>query len=307
MKSWLRLAIAVVVLVVVIGFLYWPQKAKPAAAARALVTVTSDQVQRVAIQQPGQPEVDATRSGSDWKLDQPYAFAADAASMASLINSLGNITDAQPVGDASSNLAGFGLDKPATVELGLSDGKAHTFAFGGSTPTGGNVYLRVDNGPIEMAPSYVKDNALKAGFDLQDKSILHFPSGQVTALDITTGGKTAHLVKTGNDWPKAQSDSITSLLDALNDGQMTSMADVTGKDAAKDGLAAPTAVVTVNWAGGSAKLEVGAKKGAAEYYARNSATPAIFAFSDYLMDDITAVTAPKASPAVTGVAPQGKD
>lgn len=300
MKSWLRLAIAVVVLAVVIGFLYWPPKAKPAAAAKALVTVTSDQVQRVAIEQPGQPAVEATRSGSDWKLDQPYSFAADSATLASLINSLGNITDAQAVGDSKPNLASFGLDQPATVELGLADGKSHTFAFGATSPTGGNVYLRVDNGPIEMVPSYVKEDALKSGFDLQDKAILHFPSGQVTSLDITNGGKTVHLAKTGSDWPKAQKDSITSLLDALNDGQMTSMADVTGKDAAKDGLAKPTAVVTVSWAGGSAKLEVGAKKGAAEYYARNSATPAVFTFSDYLMDDITAVTTPKAAMKVAG-------
>lgn len=299
MKSFLRLAIAVVVLVVVIGFLYWPQKAKPAAAAKALVTVTSDQVQRVAIQQPGQPAVEATRSGSDWKLEQPYSFAADAASLASLINSLGNITDAQQVGDASSQLASFGLDKPATVELGLASGKTMDFAFGGMSPAGGNVYLRVDNGPVEMVPSYVKEDSLKAGFDLQDKAVLHFPSGQVTGLDIVSGGKTTHLEKSGGDWPQAQKDSITSLLDALNDGQMTAMADVTGKDAAQDGLAKPTAVVTVSWAGGSAKLEVGAKKGAAEYYARNSATPAIFTFSDYLMDDITAVTTPKVQPTVT--------
>src|SRR6185312_2803503 len=73
MKSAWRLIVAVVVLAVVIGVLYWPRKPAAVAAAKPLVAVNAASVERIAITQPDQPEVVLTKSGSDWKLDQPYA------------------------------------------------------------------------------------------------------------------------------------------------------------------------------------------------------------------------------------------
>lgn len=294
MKSWLRLAIAVVILAVVVGVLFWPQKAKPAAAAAPLVKVDDSAVQRIAITQPGQPDVVLSKAGSDWKLDQPYAFAADGPTVSSLLDALGNITGAEEVG-ASANAAAFGLNQPSTVQLGMSDGKTLDFEFGSDTPTGGNSYLRLGaNGPVKMVTSDVKTNAIKTAFLLQDKSILKFPSGQLTAIDVTDHGKKLHLDYANNAWPKDEATNVQSLLDALQDGQMTAMPDPTGKDAAKDGLDHPVTTLKLTWSGGSAELDLGNKQGAAEYFARSSSSPAIFTFSDYLYTDITnLITPPK--------------
>ncbi|HWG38727.1 MAG TPA: DUF4340 domain-containing protein [Terriglobales bacterium] len=298
MKSAWRLLVAVVILAVVIGVLYWPRKPETVAAAKPLVAVTSSAVQRISITQPDQPEVVLTKAGSDWKLDQPYAFAADSATVSSLLNSLGNITGAEDVG-SGSNAAAFGLDKPSTVALGLSDGRTLAFEFGSDTPTGGNSYLRLgDGGAVKMVPSDVKQNAVKTAFSLQDKSIVHFPSGQLTALDVTNAGKKAHFDKGKDGWPKDQQSNIQSLLDALQDGQMTAMPDPAGKATAADGLDHPSSSLTLTWNGGTVKLDLGAKKGAAEYYARNSSGPAIFTLSDYLQTDVANLVAP-AKPALT--------
>lgn len=299
MKPWLRLLIAVLVLAAVVGVLYWPHKPAATVTAAPLVKVNANDVRAITITQPGQPTAELTKAGSDWKLTQPYAYAADGAAVSSLLDSLGNITTAQDVGSAT-NLAAFGLDHPSTVTLGLADGKSLEFDFGADTPTGGNTYLRLGAaGPIKMAPSEVKSAALKSAFLLQDKAILHFPSGQLTALDASAGGKKVHLDRTKDTWPKDQQSNVQSLLDALADGQMTAMVTATpnpaGKDAAADGLAHPTSTLTLTWNGGSATLEIGAKKGAAEYFARNSAGPSIFTLSDYLVTDIAnLVTPPKA-------------
>ncbi|MGH9393104.1 MAG: DUF4340 domain-containing protein [Terriglobales bacterium] len=294
--------LAVVVLAVVVGILYWPRKPAAVAAAKPLVAVSAAAVQRIAITQPGQPEVVLTKAGSDWKLDQPYAFAADAASVSSLLNALGNITGAQDVG-SSSNAAAFGLDQPSTVALGLSDGKTMSFEFGADTPTGGNSYLRLgDAGAVKMVPSDVKQNAIKTAFLLQDKSIVHFPSGQLTAIEVTDHGKKARFDKGKDGWPKDQQSNIQSLTDALQDGQMTAMPDPAGKAAAADGLDHPVSSLVLTWNGGSARLDLGAKKGAAEYYARNSGGPAIFTLSDYLATDISNLITP-AKPALS-VAPK---
>ncbi|MGH9412999.1 MAG: DUF4340 domain-containing protein [Terriglobales bacterium] len=316
MKSWWRLVVAVVVLIVVVAVLDWPHQAKPAAAAaKPLVSLTASDVQRIAIQQPGQPEVVLTKTGNDWKLDQPYSFAADTTAVSSLINTLDDITGASKVADATPQikLASFGLDpaaktaQPSTVAFGLASGKTITFVFGSDTPTGGNTYFRVgDTGAIEMASSYVKTDSLKSAFDLQDKQVLHFPSGQITALTIKTKSKSLQFAKNSgqskNAWPKAQSSNISSLIDSLDDAQMNALpapsAAAADKLAAKDGLLHPAYAVTLLWQGGKETLDIGAKTGAAQYYARNSETPAVFTLSDYLITDITNLTSPAQAPAV---------
>ncbi|MGH9480987.1 MAG: DUF4340 domain-containing protein [Terriglobales bacterium] len=292
MKSSVRMLIAVVILVAIVVVLRWPQKAKPVAAEAPLVKLDSAQVQRIAITQPGQPPVVVAKSGGEWKLEQPYPYAADAGSVSSLLDSLAGITGAEDVG-SSANAATFGLDTPATVELGLANGKTVDFEFGADTPTGGNSYLRLGStGPIKMVSSEVKSSAIKSAFLLQDKAILHYPAGQVTAIDASNNGKKLHLDYVKGAWPADQQSNVQSLLDALQDGQMTAMADATGKQAAADGLAKPATTLTLTWSGGSATLELGNKKGAAEYYARNSSGPAIFTLSDYLDTDITNLISP---------------
>lgn len=164
MKSSLRLLIAVIILVAVVAVLKWPEKTKPVAAAVPLVKVDAGEVERIAITQPGQPQVVLTKSGTDWKLEQPYAYPADASSVSSLLDSLGDITGAEDVG-SSANAATFGLDKPSTVELGMSDGKTLDFEFGADSPTGGNSYMRLgSSGPVKMVTSDVKSNAIKSAF-----------------------------------------------------------------------------------------------------------------------------------------------
>ncbi|MGH9467743.1 MAG: DUF4340 domain-containing protein [Terriglobales bacterium] len=310
MKSWWRLIAAVVVLIVIVVVLNVHHKT-PTVVSKPLVTLTESQVNRIAIQQPGQPEVVLTKLGANWTLDQPYHFAAESSSVSSLLDSLSDITGAQKVATVtpSVKLAAFGLDTsvksggPSTVSLGLTTGKTITFEFGSDTPTGGNTYLRLGGaGPVEMASDYVKTNALQSAFAMQDKTALHFPSGQITAITIAQHGKTLHFAKSKNAWPKAQVSSINSLLDSLSDAQMDSMvaptAAAAAHQAAAAGLAHPNASVTLTWLGGKATLDIGAKTGAAEYFARNSSGPAIFKISDYLITDVNNLTTPAPAPSV---------
>lgn len=298
MKPAYRLLVAILVLVAIVGFLNWPKKAAPVAAAPALVKFNSTDVRSLGIEQPGQPPVSLSKAGADWSLTQPYAYAADGPSVSSLLDSLADITGAQDVGTVKDPAA-FGLDHPSVVTLGLANGHSLEFDFGSDTPTGGNSYLRLGaSGPVKIVSSDIKNNALKTAFLLQDKAIVHYPAGQLTSLDVISGRQHAHFDRTDNAWPKDQQTNIQSLLDALQDGQMTAMPDATGKDAAANGLARPAITVNLVWKGGAAQLDIGAKKGAAEYYARNSASPAVFTLSDYLVTDINALFTPP--PSVSG-------
>lgn len=302
MKPWIRLVIAVVVLAVVAGVLFWPHKpAAPAPSAVPLIKVDNAQVQQVTITQPGQPTIQVERSGnSTWKMTQPYAYAADGAAVTSLLDTLGNITSTQKIGPAD-NLATFGLDHPSTIELTRSSGSPLDFQFGATTPMGQSFYLRIGSGPVEMADGTVRDSVLRNAFALQDKTILYFPEDQVTAIDVTQGGKTLHLDKVKDAWPAAQKDNVQALLDALSGAQMAAMIDPAGKVTPAMHLTPPAVTLKLTWTGGtsavSGQIEVGGKQDDSNDYARTSVSPAIFSISTYLVDDMTKLLAPPPAPA----------
>lgn len=289
MKGFWRLLIAVVVLAGLGVVIFWPKKKSPAASSKPLLSFQANQVKRLQISQPGQPEVVAVRSDQGWSLQQPYAAAADAATVKAVLGTLNDITGTQELGK-ETNLTVFGLDQPSTVQLSLATGKTLQFAFGGTAPASGDVYLQLKpDGTVYTAPSYIKEEVVKPAFDLQDKALLHFPEADVTGVTVQERRATVHLQKAKEGWPKAQQKNVQTLLDALQDGVMDSMADPTGKNVAPYGLDHPVAAVELVWKDGKARLEIGKKKGVTEYYARNSQSPAVFVVNNYIFDDMNSI------------------
>jgi len=179
------------------------------------------------------------------------------------------------------------------VNLTLDGGKTVQFEFGGMAPTSDNVYLRLNRGgEVYMAPGYLKEDAIKPAFALQDKALLHFSEAAVTGLAVRADDKAVSVQKGKGGWPKAQQSNVQSLLDALQDGAMDSMADAEGVHPGQYGLDHPTASVELTWKDGQARLEIGKKKGATEYYARNSQSPAIFVLNNYIVDDMNTMVHP---------------
>lgn len=292
MKGFWRLLIAVVVLIGLGVIVFWPKKKSPDASAKPLLTFAANQVNRLQISQPGQPDVVVVRGDKGWTLQQPYTAAADAATIKAVLDTLNDITGTQDLGK-ESNLTAFGLDQPSKVQLSLATGKTLQFDFGGTAPASGDVYLQLKpGGEVYTAPSYVQQEVVKPAFDLQDKALLHFPESDVTGLTVREGHAAVRLQKTKDGWPKAQQQNVQTLLDALQDGVMDSMADPTGKNLAPYGLDHPAASVELTWKDGEGTLEIGRKKGSTEYYARNSQSPAVFVLNNYLFDDMNTIVHP---------------
>lgn len=289
MKGFWRLLIAVVILIGLGVVVFWPKKKSPAANSKPLLTFAANQVNRLQISQPGQPRVVAVRGDQGWALQQPYAAAADAATVKAVLGTLNDMTGTQELG-RETNLAAFGLDQPATVQLSLATGRTLQFNFGGTAPASGDVYLQLKpGGDVYTAPSYIREEVVKPAFDLQDKTLLHFPENDLTGVTVQEGHTTVRLQTTKDGWPKAQQRNVQALLDALQDGVMDSMADAAGKNPAPYGLDHPTASVELSWKDGQARLEIGRKKGTTEYYARNSQSPAVFVVNNYIFDDVNTI------------------
>ena len=295
MKGLIRLVIAVVVLAGLGGLYLWLGKqSKPAEAATpALATFDSASVQQISIQDGSNPPVTLSKQGSNWRLLQPYSDAADNSEVGTLLSTLSGVHPLEQLGP-QKDLAIFGLDKPSTVRLQLAQGKELRFAFGSDVPASGGVYLRTGDSPgVVTVPAYIKTDAVKSAFDLQDRTVLHFSSDNLTGFTLQDKGGKASFERKDGKWPEAKQSDIQNLIDTLQGARMDAITDVQGKDAAKYGLARPTTSLSLKWKGGTGHLEIGAKKGT-DYYARSSDGPAIFTLAGYIVTDMQALLKPPA-------------
>lgn len=304
MRGLIRLAIAVVILAGLGGLYLWLNKHnKPAEAATPpLATFDSAAVQQISIQDGANPPVVVTKQGGNWRLVQPYSYPADNGAVSTLLSTLSGAHASEQLGP-QKDLSIFGLDKPSTVQLQLAQGKKVQFDFGSDVPAGGGVYVRTAASPgVVTVPAYIKTDAVKSAFDLQDRTVLHFSSDNLTGLTFREKGRNASFERKDGKWPEAKQSDIQNLVDALQEARMDVLTDVQGKDAAKYGLAKPATVLTLEWKGGEGRLDIGSKQGA-DYYARSSDGPAIFTLAGYIVTDMQALLKPPAKPAA-GKKPQ---
>ncbi len=267
----------------------------PRAATRrtGIESRQSGSVQQIFIQDGSNPAVTLARQGGNWRLLQPYPYAADNGEVSTLLSTLSGVHPSEQLGP-QKDVSIFGLDKPSTVQLQMAQGTKLQFEFGSDVPAGGGVYLRTGSSPdVVTVPSYIKTDAVKSAFDLQDRTVLHFSSDNLTGLTFQEKGKKASFERKDGKWPEAKQSDIQNLVDTLQNARMDALADVQGKDAAKYGLAQPTTSLTLNWKGGQGRLEIGAKKGT-DYYARSSDGPAIFTLAGYIVTDMEALLKPAA-------------
>jgi hypothetical protein len=298
MKGLIRLTIAVVILAGLGGLYLWLGKQnKPAEAAEpALTTFNSGSVQQISIQDGSNPLVTLAKQGGNWRLLEPYAYAADNGEVSTLLSTLAGVHPSEQLGP-QKDLSIFGLDKPSTVQLQLAQGKKLEFDFGSDVPAAGGVYLRTAASPgVVTVPAYIKTDAVKSAFDLQDRTVLHFPSDSLTGLTFQEKGKKASFQRKDNKWPEAKQSELQTLVDTLHEARMDALTDIQGKDAVKYGLTKPDSVLTLNWKGGQGRVEIGSKKGT-DYYARSSDSPTIFTLAGYIVTDMQALLKPPAKSA----------
>lgn len=290
MKSLWRLIIAIVILVGLGLYLRFPGNKTAANALPDLVTFQPSQVTRIQVDRVGRPQVILDRSGGQWRLEQPYAAPADSSAVSTLLTTATTILPAEKLG-VVHNLQPFGLDQPSAVKLTLKDGKRYDFLLGGTSPTSDNVYLKLgSSADVYTVPSYVKSDLEPTAFALQDKSLLHFTSDEVNAVDLTYHGKHFHFARVKGKWPAADKSNLSALTDAFANGEMDAMVSPSGADPARYGLVHPPITVQFRWTGGSGEVLIGKKKGNTDYYARSGDNPAVYTLNSYLLDDIQALT-----------------
>jgi hypothetical protein len=286
-----NLIVAAVVLLALVGTLYWSEHRKPAdeskasaASPPAILKLDEAAITKLELkEQNAEPIVLVKNSSGTWRITQPKPLSADQSTVSSALSSLSSLDSERLVDDRASNLKQYGLDQP-TVQIDVTekDNKTQQLLIGDDTPAGGAVYAMLEGDPrVFTMASYTKTSIDKGLNDLRDKRLLTVQADKISRLELVTKGQEIEFGRSKDEWqilkPKplrADSGQVGELVGKLTDARM----DLTGsdKDLKETALAfahaTPIATAKVTDQSGTQELEVrkNKEKDKDTYYAKSS-------------------------------------
>lgn len=242
------------------------------------------------------------KSGDTWQIVKPVAATADSGAVSSLVSTIETLEQQRSLDDAPSNVAQFGLD-PVRFSVAYKipgDANWHTLNLGNKTPTGSDLYARVDGQPkLFLVSAYIEDSINRSTFDLRDKTVLAFDRDKVDAVTLqAASGPALTLTKKGPDWrmstpidAKADFSPVDGMIGRVSQVQMKSLINGDGVEPTPAQLKTyglDTPQLTVTLVAGSAKstLVIGGKKDDTSLYARDVSRPLVFTVENALLSDL---------------------
>lgn len=281
------LILSTVVLLALVGALYWSEHRKPkeettvsADTSPAILKLDEGSITRVDLKKKDAPTIELAKDSSgSWKIAEPKQFNADESTVSSMVSTLSSLRSERVVEDKGSDLEAYGLAQPSLeVDLAEKDNKSQKLLLGDDTPTGSAVYAMLSGDPrVFTIASYSKTTFDKSVDDLRDKRLLPVVADKVSRLDLVRNNQTIEFGRDKDEWqilkPKplrADTGQVGELVQKLTEARM----DMSGSDAsAKDAAAAfargkPVAVAKITDLSGTQELQVHKDKD--NYYAKSS-------------------------------------
>src|SRR5271157_1229391 len=284
------LLIAVVLLAVLGGLVWWSNR-KQAAAGKTptdtstkILSIPEDQFQEIRIRKAGAEPIDLKRENGKWQIAEPKPYAADPDTSSSLVSALTSISADKTIEDNATDLSQYGLTAPQLdVSVVRKDGKTNELLIGDDTPTSSGSYVKLAGDPhVYTVASFVKSGIDKGLNDLRDKRLLTFDSEKLTRVELQAKGQPVEFGKNSqNEWTilkprplRADSSQVDTLVSKLKDAKMD-LANPDAEAAKKFGSASKIVTATVTDAGGTQSLEVRQDKDK-NYFAKSSAVEGVY-------------------------------
>ena len=294
------LLIATAAFAVLAGLLYWSDHRKPSAeaanpaeAAPSILKLDESSITKVELKKKDAPEIQLTKSGSDWKITEPNPLSADQSTVSSMLSTLASLNSERMVEEKSSDLERYGLEHPALeVDVTEKDNKSQRLLLGDDTPTGSAAYAVLAGDPrVFTIASYHKTGLDKTLNDLRDKRLLTVSPDKVSRLEIAGPSGDIEFGRNKDDWQilkpgpmRADSDVIGGLVSKLIDARM----DLSGSDATKkdsdSAFAKGTAVATVKLTDESSTQQLQIRKSKDLYYAKSTVVDGAYKVNSDLAD-----------------------
>lgn len=302
MRSGKSLLALVVVAAALGGYIYFVEMQRDPAADTAttrdkVFTITPGSIEAVEITNAAAETTTVVRQDAAWMLTAPAQAEADTVEISTVVSSIESLEQTRVVSETPDSAAPFGLD-PARITIAFTVAGETTprrLLIGNKTPTGGDLYARVDGSPrVFLIGGYLEDTFNKAPFDLREKSILKFSRDDADSLSISAGATRVALAKSGTDWrltspvsARADFAAVDGIVGRLFQARMANLVSPDGTNNLKEyGLDKPQAVVTLGTGSSKAELAIGAEDGETNVFARDLSRPMIFTVEKTLLDDL---------------------
>src|SRR5215472_15449003 len=188
------LFLALAVLVLLVGGLYWSNResaaktsAAPVSSSPKILALNQSEIVKLQLKRKDREDVSLSKDGSGtWRIIAPKSYGADSAAVSSLLSTISTLNSESVVEEKATDLEAYGLAIPSVdLAITMSGDKAYQLRLGDDTPTGGATYAVVANDPrVFTVASYVKNSLDKGLNDLRDKRLLTVESDKIKRLAL---------------------------------------------------------------------------------------------------------------------------
>ncbi len=260
----LGLAVLLVLVAAYIAVVDVPQ-ARRAEEARHLVQLAKADVTGITLESAKGTVELVRRDVTHWAITRPVAAPAASFAVKDLIDAVTGLVPQRTLREAGSDLAAYGLDKPAVkATLRTGGGRTVTLELGKPSPVATGLYARtVPGAEVALVDSSVKDVLSKSAVDLRQKSLADFTNAAVQKVRITSPKGTLVVDRLGPDrwrikgahaWP-ADDFKVSDLFFPLTTSEAKAFHDGVG-DPAAFGLDHPPVTVELTVKGRKDPLRI---------------------------------------------------
>ncbi|HKV98606.1 MAG TPA: DUF4340 domain-containing protein [Vicinamibacterales bacterium] len=256
-------------------------------------TVDASKIEEIEVHAASGETTTLKKAGTDWQIVSPEAVDADAATVGTLVSAIESLEVSRVVNDNPTSVKEFGLDPAkSSVAYKLAGETAfHKLNLGDKTPTGSDLYARVEGQPkLLLVAAYNTDALNRTPFDLRDKAILKIQRDGVDSVKLEGSGPAISLARKADEWrlsepvsAKADFGTIDGLVGQVASARMkaietpgaASAAQLSAADLKKFGFEKPQETATLGAGSSRASLQIGGKKDDTSLYARDLARPGL--------------------------------
>lgn len=234
-----------------------------------ILDYTTDKVEKLTLENDEGTFV-LVKKDTNWELSSPAGFKADSGKLSSIAINASSVIADKVVEEDAKDLSLYGLDKPVSVTLKLTDGTEKTLLIGDATPTKGGYYTKLkDSGKVYVVGSYTAEAILVSRLEMKDKTLYTLTSEDIISVAMSRKGSSVFSAQKNADvdWQmlspikgNANLTALSPMIDALTQTAVSEYIEENASDLSKYGLANPAYEFEFATSSAKYRLQLGSEK-----------------------------------------------
>jgi hypothetical protein len=263
---------------------------------KKVFSVEAGKIEELQVKASAGDQTTLKKEGERWKLVAPVGAEADEGEVSGITSNLASLEQQRVVDEKASDLKPYGLDTPriAVAFRAAGDKAMKRLLLGSKTPTGGDMYAKLDDGAqVFLVSGFLDSTFDRSTFDLRDKAVLKVERDKVDGIEVQAPTSALRFAKSQDAWSlaapvqaRADFGAVEGLLGRIVTARMKAIVEAEATDLKKYGLDAPA--YTLGLSAGSARSTflVGSQTTDGLFYAKDASRPLVFTVDSVLVDDL---------------------